>query len=204
MIQMMERINRIYLIRHGQINGHEKMPIFGQTDVDVTEIGLLQLERVAERLRLVEPGVIYASDLKRSMRGATQIGAYHNVPVRFLPELREMYFGEWEGFTLSQVIEDFPQEVEKRKKDLAGYACPGGGESMFSLSERVLPAFERIRAEHSGEDVIIVAHAGVNRVILAHALGLEMSCIFRFQQDFGCLNIIDYFSDSVVVQLVNG
>jgi len=49
-----------------------------------------------------------------------------------------------------------------------------------------------------------VAHGGVNRVILSHVLGLDLSRIFNIQQDYGCLNIVDYFPDTVVVQLING
>jgi len=200
----MERTNRIYLVRHGQVKNHEEIPIYGHTDVDLTETGMLQLERMAERLRLVEPGAIYASDLKRAMTGAQQIGCYHNVPIHFLPELREMYFGDWEGYTLGQIISDYPDEVEKRKKNPAHYACPGGGESIYRLSERVIPAFEKIRAQEAGKETVIVAHGGVNRVILSHALGLDLSRVFNIVQDYGCLNIIDYFPDSVGVQLVNG
>jgi len=204
MIQLMERMNRIYLVRHGQVNGYEEIPICGHTDVDLTETGMLQLERMAERLRLTEPGAIYASDLKRAVTGARQIGCYHNVPLYFLPELREMCFGEWEGYTLGQIIRDYPEEVEKRRNDPAHYACPGGGESISRLSERIIPAFEKIRAQQAGKETIIVAHGGVNRVILSHALGLDLSRAFNIVQDYGCLNIIDYFPDSVGVKLLNG
>ncbi len=204
MIQNMERINRIYLVRHGQIKGYEKIPICGHTDVDLTETGVLQLEKMAERLRLVEPGAIFASDLKRAVNGARQIARYHNVPVHFLPELREMYFGDWEGLCLGEIIRNYLEELEKRKKDPSHYACPGGGESISRLSDRIMPAFERICAEEAGKDIVIVAHGVVNRVILSHALGLDLSRIFNVQQDYGCLNIVDYFPDSVMVKLING
>jgi len=204
MIQGMERTNRIYLVRHGQVKGYEDIPIYGHTDVGLTETGLLQLDKMAERLRLAELGAIYASDLKRAVTGARQISCYHNVPVHFLPELREMYFGEWEGYTLGQIIQDYPEEMEKRKNDPSHFACPGGGESISRLSDRVMPAYERIRAQEAGKDIVIVAHGGVNRVILSHALGLDLSRVFNIHQDYGCLNIIDYFPDAVGVQLING
>ena len=94
--------------------------------------------------------------------------------------------------------------MEARKKDPARYRSPGGGESIAALAERVLPAFEKIRKEHVGGDFVIVDHGAVNRVILAHALGLDLNRIFNIQQDYGCLNIIDYFPDSVGVRLING
>ena len=200
----MKRENRVYLVRHGQVKSYEEIPIYGHTDVDLTETGVLQLERMADRLRLAEIGAIFASDLKRAVTGARQIGCHHNVPIHFCPEFREMYFGDWEGSNLGKIIKDYPGELEKRKNDPARYACPGGGESISQLSDRVIPAFERIRAEETGNDIVIVAHGGVTRVILCHALGLDLSRMFNIQQDYGCLNIIDYFSDSILVRLING
>ena len=114
----MNRINRVYLIRHGQINGYEDYPVYGHTDVDLTEIGILQMQQMSERLRLAGLEAIYSSDLKRSTAGARIIARYHDVPVHFLPELREMHFGDWEGMTLSDIQDHFPEELEKRKADL--------------------------------------------------------------------------------------
>ena len=200
----MKRINRLYLIRHGQINGYEKFPVYGHTDVDMTKTGNLQMEKIAERLSLTEIKAIYSSDLKRSNKGALQIARYHDVPIYSLPELREMSFGDWEGLTLSEIENRFPGEMQKRQADLLHYNVPGEGESIKQFSERILNCFERILEEQKDNDFVIVAHGGVNRVILCNALGLDLSKIFNLQQDYGCLNIIDYFSDSILVRLING
>ena len=55
-----------------------------------------------------------------------------------------------------------------------------------------------------GHDFLIVGHGAVNRVILCDALGLELRHMFRLHQDYGSLNIIDYFPDSTLVRLMNG
>ena len=200
----MKRKNRVYLIRHGQINGYENFPVFGHTDVNLTETGVLQMKQMAERLNLVEFDAIYSSDLNRSATGARLIACSHDVPLNFFPELREMYFGDWEGLTLSQIRKRFPEELKKRQADLVQYEIPGKGESLGRFSERITQCFERILVEQKGKDFVIVAHGGVNRVILCNALGLDLSHIFNIHQDYGCLNIIDYFPDSTLVRLVNG
>jgi len=200
----MKRINRLYLIRHGQINGYEKFPVYGHTDVDMTKTGNLQMEKMAERLSLTEIKAIYSSDLKRSNKGALQIARYHDVPIYSLPELREMCFGDWEGLTLSEIRNRFPGEMQKRQADLLHYNVPGEGESIKQFSERISNCFERILGEQKDNDFVIVAHGGVNRVILCNALGLDLVKIFNLQQDYGCLNVIDYFSDSTLVRLING
>ena len=57
---------------------------------------------------------------------------------------------------------------------------------------------------HDDEDLLIVAHGGVNRVILCDALELDLSHVFNLHQAYGCLNIIDYFPDSTLIRLING
>lgn len=200
----MKRINRVYLIRHGQINGYENFPVYGHTDVDLTETGVFQMQQMAERLRLVEPKAIYSSDLKRAATGGRLIARYHDVPLYFLAELREMYFGDWEGLTMSEIQNRFPKELEKRQADLVNYSNPGNGESIGRFSKRIKKCFEGILLEQKDSDIVIVAHGGVNRVILCSALGVDLDQMFNIHQSYGCLNIIDYFTDSTLVRLVNG
>ncbi len=200
----MKRTNRVYLVRHGQVNGYEDFPIYGHTDVGLTKTGLVQMEQMAERLRLVELDAIFSSDLKRAATGGRLIATHHDVPFHMLPELREMNFGDWEGRTMKEVRERFPGELKKRQENLVNYEAPGGGESIGRVSDRVMACFERIRAEQEGGNIAIAAHGVVNRVILCNALGLDLSGMFNLQQDYGCLNIIDYFEDSTLVRLVNG
>jgi alpha-ribazole phosphatase len=200
----MERLNRIYLVRHGQVNGYENFPIYGHTDVDLTDTGILQMQQVAERLRLIDINAIYASDLTRAITSSRIISRYHDVPLYFLPELREMHFGDWEGLTLAEIQEKFPEELKRRKTNLLDFQAPGKGESITDFSTRITDCLKQIRAKQNGKDIAIVVHGGVNRIILCQALGLDLSHMFVIQQDYGCLNIIDYYPDSTLVRLVNG
>ena len=192
------------MIRHGQVNGYQDFVVYGHTDVDLTEIGMLQMKQMAERLRLTNLKVIYASDLKRASTEAKLIAMYHDVPVRVLPELREMAFGDWEGLPLAEIRHRFPEALTQRQADLMNFRVPGGGESVGDLGERICQAFDEIREREKGKDIALVVHGAVNRVILCQAMGLDLSCMFNIQQDYGCLNIIDYYPDKTLVRLVNG
>ncbi len=200
----MDRVNRLYMVRHGQVVGYDKYPLNGHTDVETTEVGRGQFEHLAERLRLTDIKAIYSSDLKRSVTGARIIARHHNVPLYALPELREMYFGDWEGMTMAEVRESFPNELEKRKADLLNYRIPGKGESVGLLAKRIIPSLKSILEQQKGNDILLVGHGAINRVILCDVLGLDLTAIFRLQQDFGCLNIIDYFPDSTLIRWING
>jgi alpha-ribazole phosphatase len=73
------------------------------------------------------------------------------------------------------------------------------------VKERILPVFKRLVASHPDQEIGMLLHGGVNRVILADALGMDMMNLFRIDQAFGALNIIDYHEDGIaVVNLVNG
>jgi probable phosphoglycerate mutase len=84
---------------------------------------------------------------------------------------------------------------------MAGYRPPGG-ESFADLSDRVLPAFERVVRESEG-DLLIVGHAGVNRVILSRLLGMPLAHLFRLGQGYGCLNILESDADAWIVRGLN-
>ncbi|MBN1849197.1 MAG: alpha-ribazole phosphatase [Deltaproteobacteria bacterium] len=200
----MERRNRLYLVRHGQVVGHDGYQANGHTDVDITEVGRLQMEKLAERLRFISLAAIYSSDLKRTRLGAQIIAKYHDVKHHILEDLREMFFGDWEGMPLKEIGGRFPEELEERQKDMAGFRPPGNGESMRDLAERVIPCLQKILEQEKGREILIVAHGGVNRVILCHALKLDLNNVFHIHQNYGCLNIIDYFQDAALVRLMNG
>ena len=177
----MKRLHRVYLIRHGQVVGYENFPVYGHTDVDMTETGILQIRQVAERLRLAGINAIYSSDLKRAILSARYVARYHDVRHHSLRELREIYFGEWEGMNMEEIRKGFPGELKKRQEDLVNFIGPGEGESIRQFSKRINNCFERILSEQQGKDIAIVAHGAVNRIILCNALGLDLARMFNIQ-----------------------
>jgi alpha-ribazole phosphatase len=200
----MQRDVRLYLARHGQIYGFEKQVMCGFTDTPLTPIGRMQMERLAERLRYANIGVIYSSDLQRSSLGAQIIARDHDVEVFQLPELRELNFGTWEGLSFTELTEQFPEEAAKRKADILNYQIPKG-ETILGFSKRINACLNSILAGNHDRDILIVGHKGVNRVILCHLLELDLSNVFLFEQDYGCLNVVDFLHDNAkAIKLING
>ncbi|MBN2569240.1 MAG: histidine phosphatase family protein [Deltaproteobacteria bacterium] len=175
----------------------------GHNDVELSDLGVRQMEGVGERLRHEPVNVVYCSDLIRSRKGAEIIGRDHNlVPIVDI-NFREMNFGLWEGLTFTEISEQFPDELKLWNKASINYAPPEG-ENVSDLRERVVPALRQIVTRHHGQAITLVAHGGVNRVILADAMNLSLKDIYSMEQDYGCINIIDYFQDLAVVKLMNG
>ena len=66
----------------------------------------------------------------------------------------------------------------------------------------MIPKFEEIVALHPNEQIAMVCHGGVNRVILGHLLGIPMDRIFRIHQDYAALNVIQYYDQEPVVEYI--
>lgn len=195
---------RLFLIRHGQVVNHHEFRYNGHFDVDITDIGVQQMENIAGLFANEQISAVYSSDLQRAVKGAEMIGRSLGIkPVR-IHEFRELSLGRWEGLTREEGEARFPEEAGFRFRDLANSKVQGG-ENLFDLKNRVIPKLNEILNKHKNEAVCLIAHGGVNRVILCDAMELPMENFFRIEQDYGCLNVIDYFEDGVkVVKLLNG
>lgn len=194
----------VYLMRHGEVaNGGEKR-YNGHRDVDITDKGVQQMHRLAELLAGKSIQAVYSSDLIRSRKGAELISQRVGIVSTPLPELRERSVGAWEGFTVEEIKARFPDEYVLWRADLLNYRPPGG-ECLLDVRDRILPVFKKLVFAHPGQEIAMLLHGGVNRVILADALGLDMMHLFRMDQTYGALNIIDYHEDGIaVVKLLNG
>lgn len=195
---------RIYLVRHGQVEGYQQKRYNGQINVRLTELGKEQSERICACLTDVALDAIYSSDLDRSRYCARLIADDHGLVVVAEEALREINFGDWEGRTWAELQESYPYDWQKRMQDLTNYQVPGG-ESLQDAADRIRPVIRGILQKHPNGDVALVAHGGVNRIILLDAIGAALEQAFSIEQDYGCLNIIDYLDDGLsVVRLLNG
>jgi alpha-ribazole phosphatase len=194
----------IYLVRHGEVAGSEVFKYNGQLDVPLTQKGMAQYGALADRLKEQPFSACYSSDLTRCKQGAALLCNRLGIEPVIVHELRELSFGRWEGTALSELMERYPEEWAARMADFVNYRVPEG-ESLADLHDRVVPVLEKIIRRHEEEGVLVVAHGGVNRIILLHAMGAPLTSIMRIEQSFGCLNIIDCYSDGTsVVRLLNG
>ena len=198
------QFTRLYLIRHGQVAGHETPRYNGHTDVDLSPLGRAQLEAWAEDLADTHLDAVYSSDLRRARYGGEHLVRNRDLELRIEPAFREMGFGEWEGMSFDEVNAKFPGVLKKRWDDPLRHRIPGG-ESIEDVWQRVKSGLDRLLASHRNQSVALVAHSGVNRVILLQALGGQPEQIWRIDQGYGCLNTIHFYENGMaLVTLTNG
>jgi broad specificity phosphatase PhoE len=199
----MEERTRLYLARHGETTTSSEFRYVGHMDVDITENGVEQMKNLRDRLMNEDIHALFCSDLLRSKKGAQIIGSIHDIQPIAHADFREINLGIWEGLTREEIVEKYPEDYNNRLQDLA-YTGIKGGESFKDLQVRVTKKLTLILDEWKGRNIVLLAHGGVNRVILFDALNLDLQLLPRIDQDYGCLNIIDYYDDGPVVKLVNG
>lgn len=194
----MSKATRVHLLRHGQVEGFQQHRYNGHGDVGLTEYGKQQSSVLAGRFQHIALSAIYSSDLQRCRYMADQIALLQKAAPVYRSDLRELNIGAWEGQTWQQLAQDYPELWQERLQDIV-HVSPPGGESLLQLAQRVRPALREIVAAHRGQEIVVAAHGGVNRVVLLDAIQAPLESLFNIEQDYGCHNIIDYYDDGVAV-----
>lgn len=196
----------LYLIRHGATEGNHEKRYKGSIDVPISQEGIEQVRRTAEFIRAELQGgslsAVYSSPLSRALNSAELIAAPYGLEPVVDDNLRERHFGIWEGMTFAEIREKYPVEF-KGWADNPLEHSPVEGESSIAVRDRIVPAVEEIVSRHSDEEIAIVAHGGVNRVILCHLLGMPLEYMFRIEQDNAAVSIIKFHDKYPVAKLIN-
>jgi probable phosphoglycerate mutase len=193
---------RIYLLRHGDVTYFDEQGRPHRPDtVPLNDDGRRQAEAVARELAGARIDRVLASDLPRSVETAALVTAGRGLAVETFADLREVRPGrlaDLAGADIEQVfLGAFGQGLSAESRFL-------GGETFGSLVARVTACFQKLLADPGWRSVLIVAHGGVNRVMLAHALGLGLAGIAALEQDPCCVNIIDVDgAGRFLVRLIN-
>lgn len=214
-------VTTFYLVRHGATaneNGESEVKRYkGSIDVPLSEKGVEQIRRTAAfiRAKVFTSGppkfhasglsAVYCSPLSRALKSAEIIAEPFGLTPIIMSDLRERSFGIWEGMSFSEIKEQYPEEFEAWAGNPLKYS-PIGGESTVEVRDRTIKALEEILngAAKTNTDIAIVAHGGVNRIILCHIMGIPLENIFRIEQDFAAVNIIEFWEKYPVVKLLNG
>ncbi len=199
----MNEHQRLYLIRHGEVEGASDARLIGRTDAPLSARGLDQSRQLAATLANKNLSGIYSSDLQRARSTAEVIAKEHNLPVTANRDWREIDMGQWEGLTMKRIHDESPELVAQLFADPASFQYPGG-ESFTAFIARIQNALTHLLSTHANDHIGLVAHGGVCRVILGSALELPPRNWLRLAQDYGCLNIIDWYDGNPTLRLLNG
>ncbi len=169
----------IDLIRHGEPLGGSRYRGSGVDDV-LTEKGWQQMwDAVGNDCPW---DVIISSPLKRCLEFSHALAKKYERPVEIIDDLKEVGFGTWEGRSKEEIKQEHPAEFESFYADPV-HARPFGAENLQAFSDRVNRSYRQACDQYTGQHILIVAHAGVNRAIVARQLSAPLSAIYRLKID---------------------
>ena len=192
---------KVLLFRHGEVRYNGEKVFIGRTDLPLSAEGRHQAEAWKHCLQKRPPGSIVSSPLSRALEFARIVAGDRAVDVAVCRELSEIDLGDWDGRLMSSIQQRDPTSWQERGKNLARFQ-PLGGESFEDVQKRAVPAFEKL-VNHNVPELIIVSHAGVNRVLLCYLLGMPLEHMFSIDQDYACLNVLESGICSMRISSIN-
>jgi len=191
----------LYLIRHTEPL-IEAGTCYGQLDCSVTDDYRLQSSKIFTYFNNKTINTIYSSPLYRCALLAKDLARSHtSSKVIYRNAFKEIHFGDWEG----QKWDDIGREkVEQWNEDRLYFQFPNG-ESPWSFRLRVLQEYTALQSAPQSEDraIIVVAHAGVIRTILAQVLNLSFSDSLNLPIDKASISLISSKNSIENVSFIN-
>ena len=172
-------------------------------EVPLSPHGSAQADAVAARIAArFAPAAIYTSALERCRVTGGKIGAACGVSATALEGLADLDYGAWQWQTLDAVAAAEPSAYALWRSAPHRVRFPDG-ESLQDILVRVADAVRLILARHGDEQVVLVGHDSVNRVLLCHLLDLPLSAYWRLAQDPCNLTVLDVTEGSARLLSLN-
>lgn len=191
-------MSRLILVRHAEPQDDMRGRCYGSLDVGLSPAGRAHAAELAARLAALEYDVVYSSPRLRARETAEPAAAVRGVELVVDDELRELDFGELEGRTYDEIAASEPELYRAWMETPTEVTFPGG-ESYADLKVRAVGALRRI-----DRAALVVTHGGVIRAGLAEWLSLPDDAIFRVDQRYCGVTIVDFIDGAPLVRLVNG
>jgi probable phosphoglycerate mutase len=188
----------IFYIRHGETDWNVAGRLQGRHDVPLNARGRAQAMHCGEILRdlLARDGrglagrEFVASPLGRARETMELVRPAIGLPsdgYRIEPQLAEIAFGDWEGFTIAQLHSRDPQRIAAREQD-KWHFVPPGGESYQAVTARMGGWYENLTCDtvavaHGGTARGLIAHLGIVKPAAAPLIDIEQGVVYVFEGD---------------------
>jgi broad specificity phosphatase PhoE len=194
---------KLYIARHGETTWNMEGKIQGRSDPPLSPKGYTQSIALSKQLKDQPLSAIYTSTLQRSILTALPIAEHLCLHIQKQPELDELSFGILEGKQLLILDGEIKMELERFKESRLTYRI-SGGENYIDVAKRLRPLMERILQKHEGQEILIVGHRIVNRLLIGMLLEYPFEEALKIEQTNDCLYLINRDVEAMVFHYMNG
>ncbi len=161
---------KIYLIRHSESQDDLINCYGGASDWDLTDNGVIKVEKFRPTFEKLNVDKIFVSPLKRAYKTAEILNKKTNKPIEKVFDLHETnHYGYLTGLEKNLAKELFAYLLERPEYQNASYynrKCMPGGETADELDNRTKNVIKQILKQSKGmNSVAIITHGGVLRSI---------------------------------------
>ncbi|WP_288421027.1 histidine phosphatase family protein [uncultured Acinetobacter sp.] len=186
---------RIDLLRHGE--SQYSHTLRGHLDDELTAKGWQQMQSTIEQVTDQTWDVIVTSSLKRCACFAEQLAKTTQLPLLLNHDLKEMYFGEWEGVSTQQIYETSPELLANFWQKPSQY-CPPQAETLMQFQMRILKGFQDLLLEmrkQNWQRALVVTHGGVIKLLSCLARQQPLDDLLKMQAELGKLYSFEFFEE---------
>ncbi|MEI9993849.1 MAG: histidine phosphatase family protein [Rhizomicrobium sp.] len=191
---------RIYLMRHGHVDYLARHVVSeGAINiVPLTKRGRLQAEAAGAALSHVAFDRAVCSGYPRTHETASHVLAAQKSP----PPLEiDAGLVEIVGGPMNPPPQSREELIERMKQRFSAAgapdaATPDGAEAYAAAQGRAVAVLTRLLKAPGWHTMLVVAHEGINRLVLSWACGAGLAAMGAFEQDTGCINVLDFDLDA--------
>ncbi|KHN67551.1 fructose-2,6-bisphosphatase [Acinetobacter calcoaceticus] len=183
---------KIDLLRHGETQFSHTLR--GHLDDELTAKGWQQMQSTIEQVANQPWDVIVSSSLKRCACFAEQLAEQKELPLVLSPDLKEMYFGDWEGVSTQQIYETSPELLANFWQKPSQY-CPPGAETLMQFQMRILKGFQDLlenMQKQNWQHALVVTHGGVIKLLACLAGQQPLDDLLKMPAELGKLYSLEF------------
>lgn len=169
-----EGMCEMLLVRHGEQQFRENIPLGEALDAPLSELGWKQARAVGERLAPARMGRVYCSPMQRAHNTAREIAKHHGLEPIVVSALTEIDL--WQTAPQDKGLRDLYTNAElgdiyRGVSRTRKHSSWPHSEDPEAFKSRVVAALDKIIDENHGHRVAVACHGGVINAYLSHLLG---------------------------------
>lgn len=146
---------KVKFVRHGETNLNKPIrKMQGISNYDLNQNGIMQAEKIRDKLSNEKFDIIITSPLKRARHTAEIINEIQKVPLITDERIIERNYGKLEG-------KEFKREYCNLDYNFENI----GGEPIEKYKERLIEFVNNVKSKYQDKKVLVVAHNGIISVL---------------------------------------
>ncbi|MCK9490663.1 MAG: alpha-ribazole phosphatase family protein [Sulfurimonas sp.] len=171
----------VTLVRHCEVDERYKNCYNGHNDIGLSKAGVENAKELAKKLDALEFDALFCSDLRRTKDSIKE--SIHAKNIIYTEMLREKSWGVHEGMSYEEIVAKEGREY----KDFSQWLDLLDGEPYEEFSARVEEFFLEFLPSLKKENILVVTHAGVIRVLFCILDNISLEEAFSIKVECGSI-----------------